>query len=184
MANTRQITRLNALNADFRFALQGPTFKEHDVTGKLVQVNNGGVTCEIFDRTVGKMYAKATANDNSLALDAALDAAEKAEKPMTPAQEADKKNGRRAKDLAAENAELRKRLAALEGKDKTEAPPEPPAIEFADPANPSDEELDAALRNRRLANRKKWDRSRKIAELEKAGVIFPKPVEFQAGATS
>lgn len=132
--------RLKALNAEVRFRIEGPTFVENE-HGKMKQISNGGVHCDIIDATVrGAPYATATGADQTLALEAALTAAEKAEKPLTPAQKADaakQSNGlkqtakaamERADKAEAEAEALKKKLAEAEAKLAAKKPEtDPPA---------------------------------------------------------
>ena len=140
--NPQQIERLKTLNAEPRYRHHGPTFVENEY-GKLRQTDNGGVTCDIIDRTMrGNPYASATAADPSLALDAALDAAERAPKPMTPAQKAhaEKHSKGVANELAAARAEIARLKAQIAGEPEPPAddPPEesPPAPADSDPTPP------------------------------------------------
>lgn len=107
--NTAQ--QVKELDCRFRFTRQGPTFKENE-HGKQVQVDNGGVTCEIIDNATGEMYAKGFDEaDESAALHKALRAAFAAAKPLTKAQKADQ--ARRGAETAQHDAALAERDAEI-----------------------------------------------------------------------
>lgn len=116
--------RLAELNAAYRFRIFGPTFYEHEQSGKIRQQDTGHIECDIFDKTVGTGYATERGTTEKQALELALATAEKSEKPMTPAQKADHAARRAIVDKAnialsaahAENVALRARIAELEGK--------------------------------------------------------------------
>lgn len=126
--------RLAALNAAYRFRIFGPTFYEHEQSGKIRQQDTGHIECDIFDKTVGAGYATERGTTEKDALERALATAEKSEKPMTPAQKADHAARRAIVDKAnialsaaqAENDALRARIAALEGRPSPQPSPATP----------------------------------------------------------
>lgn len=92
--NASDINELERLNSSYKFS------HSHD-----------GVTCEIVDLTTNQVYVKhkcPAGTSEPDALSAAVIAARTADKPLTPAQAADKTI--QAKD--AEIAELKRKLAA------------------------------------------------------------------------
>lgn len=106
---------LLALNATVRFAIVGPSFRENQRTGRMVQTDNGHVTCELFDLTTRQPYAFARGADEQSALLAAIEMAKRSPKPLTPAQMADVAAGRVPQDdAAAKLAAANERIRELE----------------------------------------------------------------------
>lgn len=116
---TRQLLKLNA---SYRFRIFAPTFVDNELTGKPKQIDSGRVECDIFDITVGELYATGKGSTEKEAFEKAIALAIQAEKPMTPAQKADREARREIADkanmhissLTRENEDLKKRIAELE----------------------------------------------------------------------
>lgn len=126
--STPLIQRVKALNAEFRFRHSSSSYAEDPVSGRMAQdMSTLGVHCDIIDGTTKQVYATAFARgvDDTAALELAIAVAENTEKPLTPAQRADRAAGRAAAEKAAEakaerdalaatNADLVAKVAALE----------------------------------------------------------------------
>lgn len=131
------------LNAAYRFRIFGPTFVDNDMTGKPRQADVGRVECDIFDLTIGELYATGTGMTERAALDDAIAKAQKAPKPMTPAQKVDAAErleiidtaNLKVSSLTRENEDLKRRIAELEAA----ATPRKPRGEKSnqDPTNPT-----------------------------------------------
>lgn len=111
---------IRALNCTFRFVVKAKPF-ELNAAGKPVQKGEPELWCEVQDLTTKEFYASAKGSDEAEALMAALNAAVDAEKPLTPAQQVQKrlKNEIAAKDATMsekdkELAELREMVAQLQ----------------------------------------------------------------------
>ena len=100
------------LNATFSVRHISPDFEEHPTTGKPRQISGGHVLVDIWDQTVGTIYATGRGESEIEALEKAIAAAKASPKPMTPAQRADLASGRVIS--AAESAEKDRRIAELE----------------------------------------------------------------------
>ncbi len=113
--------KLIKLNAAYRFRIFSPSYAENEATGKLRQLDVGRVECDIFDLTIGELYATGKGPTERAALDDAMAKAAVAPKPMTPAQKLDAEERRqidtanlKVSSLTRENDELKRRIAELE----------------------------------------------------------------------
>lgn len=111
------IELMEALNCEVRFVSRAPTYIDNPVPGGVPIVDKtkpAGISCEVIDKSVrsaGPYVKDIWMPDKASAFKAALEAAQTAEKPLTPAQQyqAQKMGAVRvAKD--AEIAALRKQL--------------------------------------------------------------------------
>ena len=116
------IERLNNLNSAYGFAWSGPPKAKRGEECK----------CWVIDKATGRPYAAASAADELSALHAALERAQGAEKPLTPAEQATQ-----LRLVSEERDALKRRVEALEaqGAATVTAPPPPPTAAPA-PAPP------------------------------------------------
>lgn len=130
---------IKRLNATYRFRHRGPTFEEDEKTGRMKQIDAGGVFCDIIDLTTNEHYATGVGIDETLALENAITKANTAPKPLTPAQKADieagiAKQAEADSKLAEANAEIERLKAELAAsKPKRGRPPkeQPEPVEEA-----------------------------------------------------
>lgn len=135
----KHVKRIYRLGAEFRFRINGPSFFEDELTGKIRQSSPGKVFCDIVDGTIpdehgrtgarggGIVYATGEGMDQDLALEDALNQAEAAPKPMTQAQKFDVE---RQQSVIVEKdsriAELEAKLARYESGSSANRSPEAP----------------------------------------------------------
>src|SRR6185295_12082539 len=93
------------------------TMKRLNCTVRFVnsQAYEPRVKCEVIDLSTNEVYASALGNDRTAAAELALIEAEKAAKPLTPAQSVDGRY-RRLNELAGENESLRAQIRDLESR--------------------------------------------------------------------
>jgi hypothetical protein len=108
-----QIKKLDELNAKARFYTMAGRQEIMNAAGKVIQTAAPEmVVCEIIDITTRETYANGKGMDELSAFEAAIVAARKAEKPLTPAQKLDRaKYLEEQNALKNENEELKRKLA-------------------------------------------------------------------------
>lgn len=94
---------------------QASKLEEYESTYRLAhRAGKNQVRCELTDKLTGKVFVQADGETEQKALDAAVAQLGTVQKPKTPGQ------------IAAENEQLKKRVAELEGRRLEQTPPTPP----------------------------------------------------------
>lgn len=112
--STNQIKQVEALNAKVRFSVRLGAQEIANARGQVIQeARPESHVCELIDNITKTVYVTGFGLDADLAFDDAMRLAAITDKPLTPAQQADRDRHNADKAaLAAENERLKAELAA------------------------------------------------------------------------